>query len=133
MNVSNFGAKFGTKGEIYRFLTVEAGIFLPSYQTVTIWHMKDLCSGEKTVSSSFSSTTFIGHRLRGCQGHRCTTLREPNPRPHPRLRPLLPRGRGRFANPERDPQDAEVVHLQRDLHSRWRTFQEVGFLGMQRT
>ena len=50
MDVKNFSAKFGTKGEIYRFLTVEAGVFLPAYQTVTIWHMKDLASGDKTVS-----------------------------------------------------------------------------------
>ena len=53
MNVSNFAAKFGTKGEIYRFLTVEVGIYLPPYQTVTIWHMKDLASGDKTVSRLF--------------------------------------------------------------------------------
>ena len=50
MNVKNFCAKFGTKGEIYRFLTVEAGIYLPPFQTVTIWHMKDLVAGDKTVS-----------------------------------------------------------------------------------
>ena len=47
---SSFGAKFGTKGEIYRFLTTEALIYLPSYDQVTIWHMKDLTSNEKTVS-----------------------------------------------------------------------------------
>ena len=50
MNVTTFASKFGTKGEIYRFLTVEAGVYLPHYQTVTIWHMKDLASGDKTVS-----------------------------------------------------------------------------------
>ena len=36
MDVKSFGAKFGTKGEIYRFLTVEAGIYLPHYQTISI-------------------------------------------------------------------------------------------------
>ena len=50
MNVKNFAAKFATKGEIYRFLTVEAKVYLPDYRTVTIWHMKDLASGEKKVS-----------------------------------------------------------------------------------
>ena len=50
MNVKNFAAKFATKGEIYRFLTVEAKVYLPDYRTVTIWHMKDLASGEKNVS-----------------------------------------------------------------------------------
>ena len=51
MTVSNFGAKFGTKGEVYRFLTVEAKVYLPDFRTVTIWHMKDLASGDKTVSA----------------------------------------------------------------------------------
>ena len=51
MTVSNFGAKFGTKGEVFRFLTVEAKVFLPDFRTVTIWHMKDLASGEKSVSA----------------------------------------------------------------------------------
>ena len=50
MTLSTFAAKFGTKGEIYRFLTVEACIYLCPYENVTIWHMKDLASGEKTVS-----------------------------------------------------------------------------------
>ena len=50
MNVKNFAAKFATKGEIYRFLTVEAKVYLPDYKTVTIWHMKDLASGDKNVS-----------------------------------------------------------------------------------
>ena len=49
--VSTWAAKFGTKGEIYRFLTVEVCIYLSPYDTVTIWHMKDLASGEKTVST----------------------------------------------------------------------------------
>ena len=31
MTVSNFGAKFGTKGEVYRFLTVEAKVYLPDF------------------------------------------------------------------------------------------------------
>jgi hypothetical protein len=46
---SSFGAKFNTKGEIWRFLTVEAKVYLPSYATVTIWFMKELASGEKKV------------------------------------------------------------------------------------
>jgi len=47
-----FSAKFSTKGEVYRFLATEAMIFLPNYQTVTIWHLKDLASGTKKVSFS---------------------------------------------------------------------------------
>ena len=36
---SSFGAKCSTKGEVWRFLTTEAKIYLPSFQTVTIWHV----------------------------------------------------------------------------------------------
>ena len=45
-----FSAKYSTKGEVYRFLTVEACIYLCPYENVTIWHIKDLAAGEKTVS-----------------------------------------------------------------------------------
>jgi hypothetical protein len=41
----NFSAKFGTKGEVWRFLASEAKIYLPPFATVTIWHLKDLASG----------------------------------------------------------------------------------------
>jgi hypothetical protein len=34
---SSFGAKASTKGEVWRFLTTEAKVYLPSYATVTIW------------------------------------------------------------------------------------------------
>ena len=51
VNVATFGARFGTKGEIYRFLTVEARVYLPDFRAVTIWHMKDLTSGDKSVSA----------------------------------------------------------------------------------
>ena len=50
VDVNLFNAKFGTKGEIYRFLATEAGVYLPPYQTVTIWHLKDLAASEKKVS-----------------------------------------------------------------------------------
>jgi hypothetical protein len=49
VHASSFGAKFGTKGEVWRFLTTEAKVYLPSYATVTIWHMKDLASAQKKV------------------------------------------------------------------------------------
>ena len=42
-----FGAKFTSKTECYRFLTHDVGAFLASYQSMTIWHMRDLISGER--------------------------------------------------------------------------------------
>ena len=69
MNVKNYAAKFSDKGSIYRFLTVECKFYLPDYKTVNIWHLKDLQSGEKTVSSNFSSLSFVANLLRGRQVH----------------------------------------------------------------
>jgi hypothetical protein len=43
----NFSAKFGTKGEVWRFLATEARVYVPAYGTVTIWHLKELASGKK--------------------------------------------------------------------------------------
>ena len=45
--VSDFSAKFPTKGDVWRFLATEACVYLPPYATVTIWHLKDLASGLK--------------------------------------------------------------------------------------
>jgi len=53
-----FSAKCGTKGEVYRFLATEAMVYLPSYDTVTIWHLKELASGVKKVRNQLSF--FIG-------------------------------------------------------------------------
>ena len=50
VDVNLFNAKFGTKGEIYRFLATEAMVYLPPYETVTIWHLKDLAASTKKVS-----------------------------------------------------------------------------------
>ena len=50
VDVNLFNAKFGTKGEIYRFLATEAMVYLPPYQTVTIWHLKELAASTKKVS-----------------------------------------------------------------------------------
>ena len=34
--------------EIYRFLETEVKCYLPTYDTVTIWHLRDLVSNKKT-------------------------------------------------------------------------------------
>ena len=35
--------------EVYRFLSSEVRAYLPSYETVTIWHLRDLAMGVKTI------------------------------------------------------------------------------------
>ena len=42
-----FGAKFKSKRECYHFLSFECGVYLSSYDTVTIYHLRDLISNKK--------------------------------------------------------------------------------------
>jgi hypothetical protein len=44
---AEFAAKFKSKREIYQLLTVDAGAYLSSYDSLTIYFLKDLISGKK--------------------------------------------------------------------------------------
>jgi hypothetical protein len=35
--------------EVYRFLSCEVRAYLPGYETVTVWHLRDLAMGVKTI------------------------------------------------------------------------------------
>ena len=48
--------KFRSKAEVYRFLTVEVGMYLPKVQQVTIYFLKDLMAGTKKRKYSFSAS-----------------------------------------------------------------------------
>ena len=47
ISAKEFEAKYKSKREVYTFLTVDAGAYLPPYDTVTIYFLKDIISGEK--------------------------------------------------------------------------------------
>ena len=47
INPASFGAKFKSKCEVYRFLTHDCGSYLSSYESMTIFHLRDLMSGER--------------------------------------------------------------------------------------
>ena len=47
INVNEFAAKFKSKREIYTFLTIDAGAYLPSHEVLTIYFLKDLVRGKK--------------------------------------------------------------------------------------
>ena len=47
VNAKSFGAKYRTKREVYRFLTHDCGAYLSSYETMTIFHLKDLMAGKR--------------------------------------------------------------------------------------
>ena len=34
---------------MYRFLSFDVGAYLPSYDTVTVWHLRDLAMGRKII------------------------------------------------------------------------------------
>ena len=47
VNAESFGAKYQTKREIWRFLSYECGVYLSSYDTMTIFHLKDLAANRR--------------------------------------------------------------------------------------
>ena len=49
---SAFGAKYASKREVYRFLTNDVQVYLSSYETMTVWHMRDLCSKKRRMIKS---------------------------------------------------------------------------------
>ena len=47
LTTAEFGAKFRSKTEVYRFLAFDVGAYLPSYADVTVWHLRDIAQGKK--------------------------------------------------------------------------------------
>ena len=47
INAASFGAKYSSKREVYRFVVSEAGIYLPPYEAVTVFHIRDIVSGKR--------------------------------------------------------------------------------------
>ena len=47
INVSTFAAKYKSKREVYTFLSVDGNVYLPPFDTVTVYFLKDIVSGKK--------------------------------------------------------------------------------------
>ena len=47
VSAKEFAAKFQSKRECYNFLAVQVEVYLPAYETVTIYFLKDIISGKK--------------------------------------------------------------------------------------
>ena len=43
----SFAAKFQDKRELYTFLSSDCGIYCPSIDTITVWHLRDMVDGKK--------------------------------------------------------------------------------------
>ena len=48
ISAKEFNAKYSEKPEVYKFLAHDCGVYLPHYESVTIWHLKDLVSGARS-------------------------------------------------------------------------------------
>ena len=47
ITTSEFSAKFRSKNEVYTFLAIDVGAYLPPTECVTIYFLKDLVAGNK--------------------------------------------------------------------------------------
>ena len=47
ITAQDFARKMRSKPEVYHFLTHSLGAYLPAYDNVTVWHMRDLASGKR--------------------------------------------------------------------------------------
>ena len=47
VSAAEFKAKAQAKRELYRFLTHECGIYLDTYDQITVYHMRDLAAGKR--------------------------------------------------------------------------------------
>jgi len=45
VTATTFAAKYKSKREIFNFLTMDVKAYLPSYDTISIYFLKDLVSG----------------------------------------------------------------------------------------
>ena len=48
-----FAAKYKSKREVFNFLTMDVKAYLPTYDTVSIYFLKDLVSGKKKSKSLY--------------------------------------------------------------------------------
>ena len=47
MNAKEFAAKFRSKREVYNFLHIDVKAYLPPYDVLTLYFLRDLVSGAK--------------------------------------------------------------------------------------
>ena len=59
VNVASFAAKFRNKREIFTFLTVDAEVYLPPFETVTVYYLKDIIQGAKKCKFPNSLLTIL--------------------------------------------------------------------------
>ena len=53
VNVAAFSSKFRTKREIFTFLAVDGEAYLPPFEPVTVYFLKDIIQGQKKCKYSY--------------------------------------------------------------------------------
>jgi hypothetical protein len=49
---SIFGSKYASKREVYRFCSIDCSYYLSGYDTMTVWHMRDLVASKRRAIKS---------------------------------------------------------------------------------
>ena len=49
VNADEFASKYQSKTEVWRFLSTECKAYLPTYETVTIFHLRDLAANKRKI------------------------------------------------------------------------------------
>ena len=49
---AEFSAVASSKTEVYRFLGAEVGAYLDTYQVMTVWHLRDIMAGKRSLIKS---------------------------------------------------------------------------------
>ena len=52
VTAAQFAAKYKDKREVFKFVAGECGAYLPDYDNVTIWHLRDMAAGKRTIIKS---------------------------------------------------------------------------------
>jgi len=47
VNAKEFASKFRSKREVYNFLTIDVKAYLPGYETLNLYFLRDLVNGQK--------------------------------------------------------------------------------------
>ena len=62
VTTAEFNAKYRAKPEVYRFLAFECGIYLPTYNAISIFHLRDIAAGKrKYVKANQVKTIQVPH------------------------------------------------------------------------
>ena len=75
INLNILGTKAQSKVEMYRLLTVDVGLYLPSQRETSIYFIRDIIANKKRVAFVLNIIVIIGIMDRECQSNFCAPYR----------------------------------------------------------